>query len=211
MARVYCQRCNRPEKVCLCASISKQSNTRTLIIFQHDDEQKKPLSTVPLIQHGLSGVEVLNGLRFDREKCFSLLAKHGACSPLLLYPESLSDDEEHLVLDLSDLASPLLKSLQQYDSLVILDGTWRNTRELVLVNTWLQSLPTLALLNAGKSRYRIRKSTHEFSLSTIEAVAKVLPLLDENIDSETLLKPFEKMIDQQIQYMGEEVFLRNYR
>ena len=79
------------------------------------------------------------------------------------------------------------------------------------MNTWLQSLPTLALLNAGKSRYRIRKSTHEFSLSTIEAVAKVLPLLDENIDSETLLKPFEKMIDQQIQYMGEEVFLRNYR
>ena len=210
MGRSYCDQCHKPLTVCLCAFIEAQANRFPILILQHTDEQKKPLSTVPLIERGLSQVSVFTGIDFDRNQCLNHLFATGSTNPLLLYPSTKVASSDSLVLDIKTNVSNRNAPLRNYDSLIVLDGTWRNTRELSLRNPWLLGLPTLSLVNVGSSRYRIRKSSHQESLSTIEAIAKVLSLTEESFDTEVFLLPFEKMIDQQIEHMGEEVFQQNY-
>jgi DTW domain-containing protein YfiP len=210
MGRTYCEGCNKPESVCLCAYISRQENTFPVLILQHDDEHKKPLSTVPLIERGLSRTQVLRGVEFDKASCFRSLDKLSVRHPILLYPDLSRRSKKQVHIDLEQVTGDEHGSLEFYDSLIVLDGTWRNTREIVLVNSWLTDLPILSLKNVSASNYRIRKSENEESLSTIEAVSSVLSFVESGFDVERFLLPFERMIDHQIRHMGDEVYRRNY-
>ena len=107
--------------------------------------------------------------------------------------------------------SPSDPQLSRFDAVILLDGTWRNTREILHKNTWLHTLPTMALKNVGASRYRIRKAPQENALATIEAVSKLLSVLDKKFDQDIFLKPFNRMIDAQIAKMGDAVYQRNYQ
>lgn len=211
MSRAYCSSCARPCKVCVCASVQRQTNRYPVLVLQHPDELNKPLSTVPLIQMGLSKVAVLNGIQIDRTDCVKYLQAWNVSKPVLLYPRELSKDTPHFLIDFeqdNSLADDAL--FENVDSIIILDGTWRNTREIILANTWLEAFPTLALQNAGQSRYRIRKAQQDGALATIEALAKVMSYIDPELSAQVLLRPFECMIDMQIECMGEKTFLRNY-
>ncbi len=211
MGRKYCEHCCKPEVVCLCECISKQANTWPVLVLQHPDEQKKPLSSVPLIKRGLDRVEIVQGLNFSEAQCRACLARYGVRHPILLYPDALAGSNKHRILDCEKEQEFNQSLLSDYDSLIVLDGTWRNTRELVLINTWLRTYPTMGLVNAGQSRYRIRKASQKASLSTIEALSRVISIVDEGFQAPLFLLPFERMIDQQIQFMGDDVFQRNYR
>jgi DTW domain-containing protein YfiP len=52
---------------------------------------------------------------------------------------------------------------------LVLDGTWRKVRRLLLLNPWLNDLGCLALTPTSASRY-LRKSLREDGVSTLEAV-----------------------------------------
>jgi DTW domain-containing protein YfiP len=182
----------------------------SVLVLQHSDECKKPLSTIPLIERGLEKVKTLGGVNFDHELSMKALKEIGANNPILLYPGVLSEKSETVMLDLTVDRLASKERLKVYDSLIVLDGTWRNTREIVLSNDWLKDIPTLSLKNVGESLYRIRKSSRVESLSTIEAVSRILEMVDASFDSESFLLPFKKMIDMQISHMGNEVYQQNY-
>ena len=48
------------------------------------------------------------------------------------------------------------------------------------------------------------------SLATVEAVSYALDILESEADFSPLLRPFEALIDGQIQAMGAEVYQRNH-
>jgi DTW domain-containing protein YfiP len=76
----------------------------------------------------------------------------------------------------------------------------------------LQTLPTVGLQPDQASRYRIRKSKFEASLSTVEAIAHCLAFLEQDEKKYLpLLHTMDWMIEKQISLMGAEVFERNYR
>ncbi|MGX9935801.1 DTW domain-containing protein [Advenella kashmirensis] len=60
------------------------------------------------------------------------------------------------------------------------------------------------------SEYRIRKTNEHAAVSTIEAIARSLSLLEPEQIFSDLLAPFRAQIAQQVQAMGEEVYRRNY-
>jgi DTW domain-containing protein YfiP len=60
------------------------------------------------------------------------------------------------------------------------------------------------------SRYRLRKAPGPGALSTIEAIVQALQTLEAPASFESLLKPFEALIEGQIAAMGEETFQRNH-
>lgn len=210
MARVICGDCQRPKKVCVCDHIRIQEACFPVIVLQHPDEAAKPLSTVPILRKSLSRIHVYCAEVFDQVQCFKRLAEWGAYRPLLVYPKIGSQDVQHICLDCSEGSDDAEKRVHPQDALILLDGTWRNTREIMLANAWLSQLPTLALINTPRSRYRIRKATRKDALSTIETVACLMGMLDPHFSVETLLHPFDKMIDHQIANMGQAVFERNY-
>ena len=210
MPRRYCKQCEKPESACLCSWVLPQDNRLPVLVLQHPDELQHAIGTLSLIKLGLQRSWVETSLVLERERFVELLRQWSVARPILVYPTALDADVPHFTLDFETEHFTLPSLLNEFDSLILLDGTWRNTRELLINNSWLKSLPTLAIKHDSASRYRIRQACQKGALATIEAVSLVLNVLDEQFKAERLVLPFEKMIDYQIDRMGRDVYKKNY-
>ena len=210
MSRKYCSVCARAESTCVCQWVQPQSNQTPVLILQHTDETKKALGTARLVEQGLYNAKVLSHTTFLKHECLAALNQFEATNPCLLYARKTDERIPHIDLDLNHKKPLSKRQAASFDSIILLDGTWRNTREILHKNEWLSFLPTIALKNVGESRYRIRKAAQKDALATIEAVSTLLSVLDVQFNQHAFLKPFEKMIDLQIAKMGNAVYQRNY-
>ncbi len=202
MPRPACRTCGRPSRVCVCHLVVKQSNHLPIVILQHPDEQGHPLNTAGLAVRGLCQAKLLVGLHWSRETLRDCVGEEWVQSAALLYPETEAT--------LKNSSSRGSAHQEEEGALIVLDGTWRNTREMLLCNPWLKELPRISLNDHRSSEYRIRRSQKAGGLSTIEAIAGILAQQQEALDVSVFLKPFQQMIEQHIALMGEEVYSRHY-
>ncbi|WP_287028322.1 tRNA-uridine aminocarboxypropyltransferase [Pseudomonas sp. UBA6310] len=197
MSRPHCPRCIRPLSHCLCALIPSLPSRCRVLLLQHPSESGHALNTARLAALGLQNAELLVGERF--EDLQGRLDDPGH-RPCLLFPGA---DAEVLSAGIPrEDSRPLL--------LVVPDGTWRKARKLLHLNPALAALPRLALPDGMTSRYRVRKAPAAGALSTLEAVVAALNLLESPASFDALLRPFERLIDGQIEAMGEETYRRNH-
>ena len=83
-------------------------------------------------------------------------------------------------------------------TLLVLDGTWSQARTLLHANPALAALPRVAFAPRSPSDYRIRRQPADFCVSTIEALAEVLAVLEpDGARFERLLDPFRAMVTRQ--------------
>jgi hypothetical protein len=88
-------------------------------------------------------------------------------------------------------------------TLVVLDGTWWQASKLLKQNAFLRLLPCYTLNPAAPSRYRIRREPAPHCMSTIEAIAQALALLEpETPEIERLLAPFEALVSTQLEFIA---------
>lgn len=151
--RARCPRCERPASTCLCASLPTPLAHRTeLLILQHPAEAGHAKNTAAFLTLGLQAARLLRGEAFDP-----------ACAPpgtALLYPGD------------GDAAEPPAPQ-----RLILLDGSWRQSRRLLAANPWLAGLPRMSL-PSRPSRYAIRRAHRPGQLSTLEAGLHALALLE---------------------------------
>ncbi|MGQ3055005.1 MAG: tRNA-uridine aminocarboxypropyltransferase [Roseateles sp.] len=154
MPRQVCPRCERPAPTCLCATLPAPplAHRTELLILQHPAEAAHAKNTATLLTLGLRSARLLRGEAFD-----AALARPGTA---LLYP---GDGGSAAPVDVSRL--------------ILLDGSWRQSRRLLATNPWLAALPRLAL-SAQVSRYVIRRAHRPGQLSTLEAGLHALALLE---------------------------------
>lgn len=212
MNRGRCPHCRLASPACVCRYVDQQDNRYPVLILQHPDESQKPLGTAKLIQLGLAKCLIINQLNLSFEQYRSALAELGMTSALLLHHLYRPEMQRDVQIDLSSTMQELKVAPNGlfFDGLVLVDGTFRNVRELFLVNEWLNDLPRLVMKNTKPSRYRLRKSNVNDALSSIEAVSEILERIDTSFCADRLLKPFEQMIEYQIQRMGRDTFHQNY-
>jgi DTW domain-containing protein YfiP len=155
MPRAVCPRCERPASTCLCTAMPAPVAVRTeLLILQHPAEAGHSKNTAAFLALGLSpAARLLRGEAFDA----AALAGPGTA---LLYP---SEAGEAPPADVSRL--------------ILLDGSWRQSRRLLAANPWLAELPRLALPEQP-GRYAIRRAHRPGQLSTLEAGLHALALLE---------------------------------
>jgi len=162
-----------------------------VLILQHSSEASHALNTARLAALGLRNAELRVGERFE-DDC------DAARPSYLLFP-----GEDAMPLgSLADAAQPV--------RLIVPDGTWRKARKILHVNPWLAELPRVALPEGLNSRYRLRKAPMPGALSTIEAIVTALNLLESPSRFDELLRPFDALIEGQIDAMGREVYQRNH-
>ncbi|WP_350647325.1 DTW domain-containing protein [Pseudomonas sp. HY13-MNA-CIBAN-0226] len=195
MSRIHCPRCLRPEAHCLCPLIPSLDSRTRVLVLQHPSEVNHALNTARLAALGLTNAELIVGEVFADLP--ALLNQPGYQARLLFPGEDTQTLQGYGADD-----QPLL--------LVVPDGTWRKARKLLHLNPLLATLPRVTLAQGGVSRYRLRKAPGPGALSTVEAIAQALQVLEAPMSFEPLLKPFEALIEGQIAAMGEEVFLRNH-
>jgi len=200
--RKLCDGCSRPVSVCICEHLVSVVAPIEVVILQHPSEQKQALATVPLIGRCLSPVSVLVGEDFSDHE----LIKGLSASPnevRVVYPTDSAEEWK-----IGDSAS---ESDHQVRTLIFIDGTWRKAKRIWHTNPWLAQLPAVILTGMAPTAYKIRSSSVEGGVSTLEAVVGALNYLTASSDFDQLQKPFNAMIDLQIQKMGSEVFAAHYQ
>ncbi|MCK6187586.1 DTW domain-containing protein [Pseudomonas sp. EYE_354] len=195
MSRPQCCRCLRPITHCLCALIPSLDSRTRVLLLQHPSEVNHALNTARLAALGLNNAQLLVGEVFDD---LATLLNPPGYQARLLFP---ADDAQPLCTYASS-DQPLL--------LVVPDGTWRKARKLLHLNPLLAALPRVTLAAGSVSRYRLRKAPGPGALSTVEAIAQALQVLEAPRSFEALLAPFEALIDGQIAAMGRAVFEKNH-
>lgn len=193
--RKICSSCERPIKTCLCDVITQLSCNYQLIVLQDPTEAKHALSSAPILVKSIKDARLVIGEQFNP---FELLDDDWQENSLLVFP--------------SDKSLTSGQAIQEtYKHLILLDGTWRKVARLMHLNPWLTELPCIAINSSNESEYQIRKSPREDGLSTIEAAVHILNSLQPDKDFNPILNAFRKMIQYQIDAMGEATFDKNYQ
>lgn len=194
--RQRCQYCMRPLPHCLCALIpSLPSRTRVLLV-QHPDEAKHALNTARLAVLGLQNAQLIIAETIENLEHY---IQQPGYRPCVLFP---GEDAQVLSAYSHAEQTPWL--------LIVPDGTWRKARKILHCNPLLAALPRVTLPEGLSSRYRLRKAPNSAALATIEAVSYALDTLEPEHDFSPLLRPFDALIEGQIEAMGAETYQRNH-
>ena len=194
--RELCPRCDFIEARCLCKTLLTINNRTELIILQHPSETKHALNTVRIMKASFSNIKIFVGENFDNHLEFQNILAQKKCG--LIFPT-----EKKVILN--------NENSNQLEKILLIDGSWNKAKKIYLSTTTLHSIPTFELELTEKSQYRIRASSLETSLSTLEATTQVLKILEPSLDTGSLELAFGQMIDFQIEKMGPEIFKKNYK
>jgi DTW domain-containing protein YfiP len=85
-------------------------------------------------------------------------------------------------------------------TIFVIDGTWSCATKIMRLNPALGALPRICLRAQEKSEYSIRRQPRPDCLSTIEAIQRVIQILDPAVESQNLLTLFRKMVARQSEY-----------
>jgi DTW domain-containing protein YfiP len=184
--RIYCTGCHYPATVCICEALSTLSARQEIIILQHPAESKHAKNTARLITLCMPSVTVLCG---EQSTSFSELINQCSKDPhrfALIYPSTSSKAlEDH----------PQQFALPNQKTLIFIDATWRKAFKIWQLNPWLKAIPQWHFATPPATKYRIRKTSVDNGLSTLEALAYTLSVT-EKLDCQPLLQSFAAMQDK---------------
>jgi DTW domain-containing protein YfiP len=175
-------------------------NNTHLIILQHPTETKHPLNTVRILLKTFEKITLFIGEDFSQDLKINTLLSDEKNRCALLYPGQKNQ------INISQEKN----SSEPITHLFMLDGTWRKSKRIFLTSKNIQQLPTLSLAPTETSQYRIRKTPTGESLSTLEAAIMALSFIEPNLQTQSAVNAFTKMIDLQIKRMGREIYQTNY-
>ena len=191
--RIHCQRCDRPQRTCICHWIVPVENRIDVLLLQHPLEVSHVKGSARLLHLGLQHSRLVIGEQFDEQELLSLLhaplQSGEIAAPALLYPD---DDGQQTCLP----------KAYEPNRLVILDGTWRKSRKMLHLNPLLRALPRIGLTDLPPSQYSIRKAHRNDQLSSYEAACHALARLERDEKKYApSLHAFEGFVSQQASYM----------
>lgn len=174
-----CPRCALPVDVCLCAVLPRVEVRTELHVLRHVREEDKLSNSARVAALALPALRLhrygQQGPRFDATP---LLVPGTA----LLYPWEEGAPE----------AEPA-----QVRRLVVVDGTWAQTRRMVRRIPGLLDLPRLRLPpDPPAPRRRLRRPTTPEGLSTLEALAAALELLEGPGPADALREAYERLAER---------------
>lgn len=155
----HCKRCYLHEAICLCDAIPRLSTRTEIVIVRHVAEQRLTSNTGRFVALALPNSRILEyggGAEFDD----SALRGEGG---VLLY-------------DAIGARTPLPDA--PIRRLIVLDGSFRQARRMYKRIDALRELPELALPAPTVVPIRLRQPPSPHGLSTLEAVAHALALLE---------------------------------
>jgi DTW domain-containing protein YfiP len=158
-------------------------HTKTrLTLLLHHEEANKPTNTGGLAALALAASTVVKVGQADREP----VVIPPAGDAILLFPA------EHAVPISPDHAGK---------TLVVPDGTWRQARKMRTRIPGLEDLPCVTLPAGPPTQYRLRAERRLGGLSTLEAIARALAVLEGDERVHDALVRVQKMFTERTLWM----------
>ncbi|KQJ92340.1 DTW domain-containing protein 2 [Brachypodium distachyon] len=202
--------CGRPSRVCLCPHLppSPLHTSTTVVVLHHPHAlRRNPLSTLPLLARCLANLHLLPGRRL-RLSSTPLLPPPSPNPVLLLFPSPAATD-------LASWCRSTPPSARANTTLLLIDGTWNQAREMHAASLpFLSSfaVPVSLPVDSGvdgdsmfESELVVRKEPHKGCMSTMEAVARALRLLEPEGNGagveETMVSVLRAMVAFQAEHL----------
>jgi DTW domain-containing protein YfiP len=174
--------------LCVCAFIPSppiQTATR-VVLFLHRAEARKSTNTGRIATECLANCQVV--VRGNEAQPSEAFVGDGGSQPLLLFPH--------------EDAVPLARFAGQRVTLVVPDGTWRQASKVKNRVPGMRDVPCVSLSAEGRSVERLRTEAHEGALSTIEAIARAMGILEGPAVREALERVFRVMVERTLKSRG---------
>lgn len=177
--------CGKPQPLCVCGG-PKWVNRRFVFLLRHPREPGEVLGTAPLVTSLLENARIKTALSLPGLK--KELGETVVYSRwLVLYPGSryrlkpLKEGGGRILRVLDKACREVDWQPDQFDGIVVLDGTWPQVKSLWWRNPWLLKCRRGVLVPPRPSLYGdLRREPRRENLSTIEAVAYALEALGED-------------------------------
>ncbi len=195
--RENCYKCHRPKTSCMCKYIKSIKTDTKFIILMHPKEfQKTKNGSGHLTNLSLQNSKIFIGIDFTNHKEINTLINDTENNCYILYPGT----------DTIKLNTQSIKEKGKNNVIFIIDSTWACSKKILRVSKNLHDLQRVSFEHTKHSNFKIKTQPNSYCLSTMESTLCVLELLNiqgaENIPKENLagfLKPFEKMVEYQVQ------------
>ncbi len=178
-----CARCYLPTRLCLCAHVPRLDTRTAFLVIRHNKEREKSSNTVRLAALALPRCEVLTYGAPDQPFDASVLETPDTW---LLFPG----------------AAPPPADTPPPKRLVVVDGSWGQARRMVQRLPALRRLPGLSLPPPPPHTRRLRRPPHPEGMSTLEAMAGAVALLEGAEHASPLYALHELMIDRVLESRG---------
>jgi len=180
-----CLRCYLLADYCICQLVgSGHTSQPQVLIVRHHWEAFKSTGTARLAQLALDNARIIDMAAENPEPVRAQLATLE--NAWLLYPGGTSAGASG--------ARP--------QTLVVLDGTWRQTQKMLRRLPEASRLPRFSLTEAPSERARLRESPRPGARSTLESIADALSVLDSAACGQRLLELHEAFVTRTRQARG---------
>jgi DTW domain-containing protein YfiP len=172
--RDRCPRCLLRD--CVCADVPVVPTRTRIVIVRHLAERNRSSNTARLAHLALPNSEIIEHALKDEPIDPARLAAPGTW---LLFPEGEPRSR-------APEPSP--------ERLIVLDATWHQARRMRQRLAGLRGLPVLRLPDVPAPRERMRESPGHGLVSTIEAIARAIRLLEGDAPAAALERLFERAV-----------------
>jgi DTW domain-containing protein YfiP len=182
-----CPGCRLLVTACLCDLIPRVATRTRVLVVLHHAETQKPSNTGRLALRCLPNSGVVTRGAPDQSTAVPAWAEHG--DPVLLFPHP----EARPLAALCGGPRPV--------TLIVPDGTWRQAQRMRRRVAGLGDVPCAFVTRDAPSAYHLRRSPDARRLSTMEAIAEALGLLEGAegpAARELLLGIFQIMVDRSL-------------
>lgn len=192
-AAFRCRVCRMLGRLCVCPLIPDPPLvTRTrVVLLVHRVEMTKSTNTGRIAAACLANSEVI--VRGHKGKPSEPLAWSEAVQPLLLFP--------------FEDARPIADVARTLDGrpvvLIVPDGTWRQASKVRRRVPGLADTPCVSVPGDARLPYRLRAEAHAHGLSTIEAIARAMAILEGEHVQRALETVFRSMVERTLWTRGE--------
>jgi DTW domain-containing protein YfiP len=176
------------ESLCICALVTPLETRTRLVVVMHRSEERKSTNTGALAARCIARSEIIVRGHEDRPPVFVADPK---TQPVLLFPH-----EDAVPL------SHFSASSERPITLVVPDGTWRQASKVRARVPGLRDIPCVSLPRESQSEYRLRAESHADRLSTIEAIARAMGLLEGEPIRRALEHVFRVMVERTLWAKG---------
>ncbi len=178
-----CIRCRMHASLCLCEAIPTFDLSTRVVLVMHNLERAKTSATGPLALRCLANSELrvhgrkdrpldLTALFTEERRVLSLFPTEGA--PLLC-AEFLAKDKRPVTL-------------------VVPDGNWGQALQMMRRIPGLPAAENVRLPMGERSRWTLRRQFREDGLSTFEAVARAVGIIESKAAEAAMEALFERMV-----------------
>jgi DTW domain-containing protein YfiP len=198
-----CARCRLRLTLCLCDQFPDFEELKTsLTLLIHRHEGKTTTNT------GLLACEVLPDSRvlwrgvqsfegkpswFERDQVYSPQS-----TPLFLFPSA-----EATVMDFSWRALRRRENPHERFTLIVPDGSWGQASKVGKREPALEGVMRVVLPPGPESEYHLRREPHRHFVSTFEAIARAMGVLEGPMVQEKLEALFRKFVGRQLWSRGD--------